>query len=475
MKKYAGLRGVLGLSFIALSFGAWAQDEGTEGGDPGVEEVAADDGSAEGDASSLANASDRRLYFSPMFSYTFADSDRKTDDALGGTLSMGKKMTSGLNLELTGFYETMDPEDSASTETAELTGVGLAAMVFPSTTFPTLYGIVGVHQGQANRHPSTPSAADFSYKTTVADFGVGYLFPLNEWLGGYEAALRAEARYRMDSHHREVAGKGGVDDFYEAVLNLGVLIPLGRLASDAAAPVEVVPAAAGDADNDGIPDDADQCPDTPGGSTVNETGCEGDADGDGVVDRLDGCPETAAGTSVDEKGCAAVADKDNDGIPDALDQCPDTAAGTTVTETGCEVKSEGCRAPGPGEPINLEGCATGEAVVLKGVNFQVNSSRLTANSKVILNQVADSLAAAPAMKVEIGGHTDAQGSDSFNTKLSDRRAQSVKDYLIARGIDPSRLVSKGYGESQPVDTNETGEGRELNRRVEMKVLEGGGE
>jgi OOP family OmpA-OmpF porin len=468
MKKYSGLRGVLGLSLMALSLGAWAQDEG-------VEEVAADEGSAEGDVSQLANANDRRLYLSPMFSYTKADHDRKTEDPMGGIISIGKKMTSGLNLELTGFYEEMDPKDSASTEKAELTGVGVAAMVFPSTTFPTAYGIVAVHQGQANHHPTTPASTDFSYKTTVADFGVGYLLPLNEWLGGYEMALRAEARYRMDSHHRDVAGSGGNKDFYEGVFNLGVLIPLGRREAEPGAPVEVVPPASGDADNDGIPDSADQCPDTPGGSTVNETGCESDADGDGVVDRLDTCPDTTAGTSVDEKGCAAAADKDNDGIPDALDQCPDTAAGSTVDESGCVAKSEGCRAPAPGEPINLEGCATGEAVVLKGVNFEVNSSRLTANAKVILNQVADSLAAAPAMKVEIGGHTDAQGSDSFNLKLSDRRAQAVKDYLIARGIAPERLIAKGYGEAQPVDSNETSEGRELNRRVEMKVLEGGGQ
>ena len=92
---------------------------------------------------------------------------------------------------------------------------------------------------------------------------------------------------------------------------------------------------------------------------------------------------------------------------------------------------------------------------------------------MILNQVADSLAAAPQMRVEIGGHTDAQGSDAANQKLSERRAQAAKDYLIARGIDAARLSSKGYGESQPVDSNETAEGRELNRRVEMKVLEGG--
>ena len=470
MKKYSGLRGVLGLCLFALSAGAWAQDIGGVIEEAGADEASADEG---GDASQLANANDRRLYFSPMFSYTLADSDRTTDDPIGGTISLGKKMTSGLNLELTGFYQQMDAEDAGdSADSAELTGVGLAAMIFPSTTFSTLYGIVAVHQAQTNNHPTTPDSSDFSYKGTVADFGVGYLFPLNQFLGGYEIALRPEARWRMDSHHRHAAGEGGKDEFYEWVFNVGVLIPLGKREAEPTAEVEVVPAAAGDADNDGIPDDADQCPDTPAGATVNETGCENDADGDGVVDRLDTCPDTAAGTSVDEKGCAAAADKDGDGVPDALDQCPDTASGTTVNETGCEAKSE-CRAPAAGEPIDLEGCASGEAVVLKGVNFEVNSSRLTANAKVILNQVADSLAAQPGMKVEIGGHTDAQGSDSFNLKLSERRAQAVKDYLIARGIAPERLVAKGYGESQAVDSNETPEGREINRRVEMKVLESG--
>lgn len=468
MKKYFGLRGALGLSLVALSFGAWAQDEATDGG----EGVAVEDAADEGGSSNLGNANDRRLYISPMFSYTMADEDRNTDDGLGGIVSIGKKMTSGLNLELTGFYSQLDPE-VGNDKAAELSGVGAAALIFPSVSFPTAYGILAVHQANADRHPTTPASTDFSYRSTVFDVGIGYMYSLNEMLGGFEAALRAEARYRMDSHHRQVAGQGDKDEFYEGVFNVGLLIPLGRLPAEPGAPVEVV-AAVTDADGDGIPDDADQCPDTPPGATVNETGCEGDADGDGVVDRLDTCPDTAAGTGVDEKGCAAVADADNDGVPDALDQCPDTASGSTVTESGCPAEA-GCRAPAPGEPIDLEGCATGEAVVLKGVNFEVNSSRLTSSAKVILNQVADSLAAAPAMKVEIGGHTDAQGSDAFNTKLSERRARAVKDYLIARGIDPSRLQSKGYGESQPVETNETAEGRELNRRVEMKVLEGGGQ
>jgi outer membrane protein OmpA-like peptidoglycan-associated protein len=89
---------------------------------------------------------------------------------------------------------------------------------------------------------------------------------------------------------------------------------------------------------------------------------------------------------------------------------------------------------------------------------------------VILNQVADSLAANPAMKAEIGGHTDNTGNDKHNQKLSEKRAQAVKAYLVKRGIAGDRLTAKVYGKSQPVDTNETPEGRELNRRVELKVI-----
>jgi len=414
MKKYSGLQGVLGLCCALLAFGAWAQDEGAD-------EAPADEPSDEGGSGSSANGNDRRLYVSPMLSWTQADDDRTTKDALGGVVSIGKKMTSGLNLELTAFTETMDREDETVTDdSAELNGVGLAAIIFPSTTFPTLYGILAVHRGKGSDHPTTPDVAGFSYDSTVFDTGIGYLLPLNQWLGGFEVALRAEARYRMDSHHRSELGAGDKDEFYEGVFNLGVLIPLGSLESAPAPEPEPAPVEA--------PVEAPPS----------------DTDGDGVTDDVDTCPDTPAGTAVDEKGCPPA-----------------------------PVEREGCRAPGAGEAINLEGCATGEAVVLKGVNFETGSSRLTANAKVILNQVADSLAAAPHLRVEIGGHTDAQGSDAFNLKLSDRRAQAAKDYLVARGIDAARLTSKGYGESQPVDTNETTDGRELNRRVEMKVLEGG--
>jgi OmpA-OmpF porin, OOP family len=478
MKKSSSVLGVLGIC-LSLSFAVQAQEI------PQIDTSNAPEPDEEGGGDE--RQADPRLYISPMFSYTVADQDRDTDDGMGGALSLGKALTPGLNLELTGFYQTFDPVKDNNTankndeEAMELTGYGLAAMIFPSQTLSNLYVLLAVHQGSASNHP-TPTAGTpktrgtpMDYKTTIFDPGLGYLIPLSGVLG-FEMAIRAELRYRMDAHTRSEpttgAGVGGQKHFYEPVANIGVMIPLGKAAVEAApAEVEVVEAA-GDADGDGVTDDKDQCPDTPAGASVNEQGCEGDTDGDGVVDRLDECPDTPAGTAVNEKGCPAVTDTDGDGVPDDKDQCPDTPAGTSVDENGCPPKAEtGCRAPAPGEPISLEGCATGEGIVLKGVNFESGNARLTANAKVILNQVADSLAAQSALKVEIGGHTDAQGSDAFNQKLSEKRAQSVKDYLVARGIDASRLTAKGYGESEPVDSNETPEGREQNRRVEMKVLE----
>ncbi|TDU32049.1 outer membrane protein OmpA-like peptidoglycan-associated protein [Panacagrimonas perspica] len=133
-----------------------------------------------------------------------------------------------------------------------------------------------------------------------------------------------------------------------------------------------------------------------------------------------------------------------------------------------------CHGPDGDKMLNLEGCKTGDTIVLRGVNFEFNKSSLTINAKTILDQVADALAARPDIKVEIDGHTDARGSDSYNQQLSEKRASTVTRYLAGKGIAGSRMTSVGLGEAQPVADNETDEGRELNRRVELKVLESNG-
>lgn len=133
-----------------------------------------------------------------------------------------------------------------------------------------------------------------------------------------------------------------------------------------------------------------------------------------------------------------------------------------------------CQAPAPGEPFDMQGCKTGDTLVLRGVNFDFDQSTLTANAKTILDQVAEALNKRTDIKVELDGHTDGKGSDDYNMRLSQRRAQSVRTYLTGKGVDGSRMTAVGMGESTPVADNETEEGRELNRRVELKVLESGG-
>jgi OOP family OmpA-OmpF porin len=111
-----------------------------------------------------------------------------------------------------------------------------------------------------------------------------------------------------------------------------------------------------------------------------------------------------------------------------------------------------------------------QTIVLQNVNFEFNKATLTADSQSVLNDVATGLKSDPNMKVEIAGHTDSKGSDAYNQKLSQNRANSVKAYLVSQGVPATRLVAKGYGEKSPVATNDTDEGRAQNRRVEFRVL-----
>lgn len=112
----------------------------------------------------------------------------------------------------------------------------------------------------------------------------------------------------------------------------------------------------------------------------------------------------------------------------------------------------------------------GPPEVLHGVNFDFDSARLTPNAKTVLRGVADRLLAHSDTEVEIAGHTDSKGSDQYNQALSERRAESVRDFLIDLGIDPGRLQARGYGDTRPVDSNASEEGRERNRRIEMRRL-----
>ncbi len=236
-----------------------------------------------------------------------------------------------------------------------------------------------------------------------------------------------------------------------------------------------------DSDGDGVVDAQDKCPNTPRGTVVNAEGCPLDADGDGVVDAQDRCPNTPRGTAVNAEGCPL--DADGDGVVDAQDKCPNTPRGTPVNAEGCPLDADGdgvvdtadaCANTPAGTAVDTRGCpklfATAASFTLTGVTFETSSSVIRPSSYDKLDEVAEALRANPDVRVEISGHTDNVGSDEGNLTLSQARAESVRRYFIEKGVAADRMEAKGYGETKPVATNDTAEGRAENRRVEMSRL-----
>ena len=237
-----------------------------------------------------------------------------------------------------------------------------------------------------------------------------------------------------------------------------------------------------DSDGDGVIDCKDTCASTRKGCKVDGSGCPTDADGDGVCDGLDTCEGTAKGCTVDDKGCPQ--DSDGDGVCDGLDKCEATAKGCMVDASGCPKDSDGdkvcdgldkCPGTPAGQAVDTVGCQALFApekptLILEGVTFENDSAQLKPESAATLDSVAASLVASPDVRVEVEGHTDSTGSDAYNLKLSQKRAESVRDYLVSKGVPAARLEAKGYGESQPIAKNDSEQGRARNRRVELKKL-----
>ena len=120
--------------------------------------------------------------------------------------------------------------------------------------------------------------------------------------------------------------------------------------------------------------------------------------------------------------------------------------------------------------IVLRRAEVGETFILRNIFFDFDNARLFEESYPELNKLVQYMKENGSVKIEIGGHTDSMGSADYNEALSKTRARNVYDYLISKGIDKNRLSYKGYGESQPIATNETEEGRALNRRTEFKII-----
>ena len=186
-----------------------------------------------------------------------------------------------------------------------------------------------------------------------------------------------------------------------------------------------------------------------------------DSDRDGVYDRADRCPRTPRGWPVDRMGCPL--DSDGDGVPDGIDLCPNTPRGVRVDERGC---------PPPVAKLPLiQILRERKAVVLEGVEFDIDKDTLRPASLTTLDEVAASLKEWPEVRLQVQGHTSEPGTEEHNMDLSQRRAAAVKAYLVSRGIDASRLEPKGYGETTPIANDESKASRQKNRRVELHVIE----
>ncbi len=178
-----------------------------------------------------------------------------------------------------------------------------------------------------------------------------------------------------------------------------------------------------------------------------------DSDGDGVYDHLDQCPGTPKGVKVDEKGCPipkpkpkptpaeVPRDSDGDGVYDDKDRCKDTPKGARVDDRGCWV--------------------------ISNLRFDFDKAEIKLEYYSIIDEVVSVMKMNPLMDILIEGHTDSVGSDDYNQKLSERRSQSVKKYLVSKGVESQRMTAMGFGESRPIASNESEEGRSKNRRVEL--------
>ena len=243
----------------------------------------------------------------------------------------------------------------------------------------------------------------------------------------------------------------------------------------------------GDTDGDGLPDNVDKCPTEPEDKDgyQDEDGCpDPDNDNDGIPDKLDKCPlepEDKDGFE-DEDGCPDP-DNDKDGLVDAEDKCPNEAGpkenggcpdkdrdGDTVVDRLDKCPDQ------PGPPDN-DGCPKQKFIVVtknkielkQKVHFETAKATIKPDSFAMLTEIADVLKANPQMQIRIEGHTDIRGGLKYNMRLSQNRADSVKQFLVGQGVDAARMESRGFGPTQPLGDNRTSAGREQNRRVEFII------
>jgi outer membrane protein OmpA-like peptidoglycan-associated protein len=180
-----------------------------------------------------------------------------------------------------------------------------------------------------------------------------------------------------------------------------------------------------------------------------------DTDGDGILDQSDACPDVAG---IPEFNGCPIPDSDMDGLNDTEDKCP-TEAGP-AENSGCPVIKQDSSMKEVEKKMNF---------AARNIFFNANSDQLTINSTIPLDEIVSLLLANSSVRITIEGHTDTLGKQDVNKSLSQKRAETVKNYLVQNGVEESRVTAVGYGSEKPIDTNKTADGRAKNRRVELKL------
>jgi outer membrane protein OmpA-like peptidoglycan-associated protein len=288
-------------------------------------------------------------------------------------------------------------------------------------------------------------------------------------------SVRLDVRDNMTGKNPDTRSSRGEIAHHPEVL-LGLSLTLGRTERKPAPPPP--PA---DRDGDGFLDPDDKCPDDPG---VAPDGCPDlDADKDGILLPDDKCPEEKG---VAPDGCP-VADRDGDGFLDPDDKCPDEPG---VAPDGCpdlDPDKDGILNPHdkcPNEPETKNGYQDEDGCpdelpeevkkftgVMEGIQFDVNRATIRPASFATLDAAAKVLTDYPELRLEISGHTDTDGTHDRNLKLSQERADSVKAYLVKKGVAEERIQTRGAGPDEPIADNKTREGKQQNRRIEFKILQ----
>lgn len=347
---------------------------------------------------------------SPMVGYYGFEGDQNVDDGVVGGLALGYNISKRWAAELEVRYVDADIEQKGLDDVdLEVWSAGMNALYHfnPDGNFvPYVSAGFGIMYFDGD---------DFDVDSDyMMNWGVGA-----KYFVGDDTALRADLRHVVDFHSdREWDRISGDDIDHNYMATVGLFFQFGG--------PPLTPPAPADSDGDGIPDLRDKCPDTPPGVMVDAVGCP---------------PMEQAPPPPPKK---VDGDDDGDGVLNSRDKCPGTEKGVMVDEDGCPLKFT----------IQIE--------------FDFDKSEVRPEYRDELRKAAAFMNKYPQTQFLLAGHTDSMGTDEYNMGLSKRRAAAVKKYLVENfGIAAHLMTPRGYGERQPVATNDTEEGRQQNRRVEV--------